>query len=516
MDKKIRIAFISYRFSFGGVQKAMLLIAQYLYNRGYEFHFININCDDFLDAFKQYGCCRFIPDPNDTIRYLIDQKIDIVQVTNYPTGAYLAYLAGVKRIVERLDGPDSAFRFDKKPIDCLIASTEKVYEKAVELFPYKYIKKIFNGVEIISSLNSILQKKIGLDGNSLVIGYMGRIAEDKCLMKLIDLFTRVHSTHTNTKLLIIGSATKDVEAEYKSLLEERIARLGIAGDVQFVQTEQPQQYLGVIDIGVLVSGSYTGSDGKQYITHEGYPNALIEMCAMGIPIVTTNSGHVSDLVRDGDTGFVVGLDDMDSFYEKLSCFITDHKLLKDMGTNAKKHAEKYFNAATMTRQFEELYTYLISDQFSVDYPDSRRNIKNHYLGNQHQFTGRIEQQQKILVFRSGSVQYIPYIMDEISNHFENPEISVLTHQKNYNDAFQPADSIENVYCYSESDTFDYSLMADLVNQINLYQFDYLYFIYNDFLGRNADNITEVVNHLAIRQKILFTTICGQMRKFIFP
>ena len=73
-------------------------------------------------------------------------------------------------------------------------------------------------------------------------------------------------------------------------------------------------------------------------------NVLLESCAAGRPIITTDRPGCGEIVEDGINGFVVNQQDTDDLVSKIEKFITlpyDQK--KKMGLAARKKVEKEFD-----------------------------------------------------------------------------------------------------------------------------------------------------------------------------
>jgi len=519
MKNTTNIAFISYTFSFGGIQKSMLMIAQQLKDHGYQFHFISTYLDDFQSQFYDSGKCCLITDENEVITYLVENKIDIVQLNHSEYGAYLAYLAGIKGILERVDGIKSAFLLDKTPVDSIISSTKSVFKKSKELYPEKYNIQIVNGVDLnrfaLADKNLSLRQEFGIAVDDIVIGYSGRMSEEKCLDKLIDVFRNLANEKSNIKLAVLGSTTRPNEQKYHNYLLKKVENLKLTKKIFFLpQTESPEKVMNLFDIGVYTAGTYLKPDGSTGVTVEGYTNALLELCAMGIPIVTTNSGDVSGVIKNNYNGYVVGLDDMNAFHDKLLELINNSALRCEMGKNGRKFITENFNLSQMSNNYDALYRYVLSNNLPGEYPGTRKNIKNHHLGNPFEIINQIKDKKKILIFRSGSLNLFDALIKEVNEKFITPEISILCHKNNSINRSKNSRILKKYY-YKKSDSFDVDKMEELLEDINKEIFDYLFFINNDFLGRGIENISKIIKKINVEQKILVTSICGEFKQFIF-
>ena len=76
---------------------------------------------------------------------------------------------------------------------------------------------------------------------------------------------------------------------------------------------------------------------------EGVPKALIEACAIGRPIVTTDVPGCRDLVQDGKSGYVVPIKRAEAEAEALEKMIEDKSLRLQMGKTAREIAETEYS-----------------------------------------------------------------------------------------------------------------------------------------------------------------------------
>jgi glycosyltransferase involved in cell wall biosynthesis len=76
---------------------------------------------------------------------------------------------------------------------------------------------------------------------------------------------------------------------------------------------------------------------------EGMPGVLIEAGLSGLPTVATAVPGVASIVRDGETGFVVDVDDVDAMADAADRLIGDPELRAKMGRAARDHCLAHFS-----------------------------------------------------------------------------------------------------------------------------------------------------------------------------
>lgn len=88
---------------------------------------------------------------------------------------------------------------------------------------------------------------------------------------------------------------------------------------------------------------------------EGMPKTLIEACAIGRAIVTTDAIGCRECVDEGINGFKVPVYSINELALALERLILDHDLIKKMGQNSRIKAEKEFDVNNVIAKHLELY-----------------------------------------------------------------------------------------------------------------------------------------------------------------
>ena len=93
---------------------------------------------------------------------------------------------------------------------------------------------------------------------------------------------------------------------------------------------------------------------------EGLPKSLIEACAIGRPIVTTDNIGCRDVVTDGLNGYLVPVKEPTALAEKLKMLIEDKSLRVSMGRASRDIAEKEFSVNDVIKKHLAIYQELVS------------------------------------------------------------------------------------------------------------------------------------------------------------
>jgi len=91
---------------------------------------------------------------------------------------------------------------------------------------------------------------------------------------------------------------------------------------------------------------------------EGVPRTLLEAASMAKPIVTTNTVGCREVVKDGENGFLVPVQDSKSLAKKIEYLLTHENERKIMGENGRILAINEFDIKRIINQYLALYTSL--------------------------------------------------------------------------------------------------------------------------------------------------------------
>jgi glycosyltransferase involved in cell wall biosynthesis len=93
---------------------------------------------------------------------------------------------------------------------------------------------------------------------------------------------------------------------------------------------------------------------------EGLPKSLIEACAVGRPIITTDTQGCRECVINGYNGYLIPVKDTDLLAQRMEKLINDKEMRSIMGSNSRKLAEKEFSIENVIAKHFEIYGILIN------------------------------------------------------------------------------------------------------------------------------------------------------------
>lgn len=163
-----------------------------------------------------------------------------------------------------------------------------------------------------------------LNKNSILIGSLIALVPHKDPINFIKAAKYVTQNYGNTEFIICG------EGELKEKCELEIKNLGLMNNFHLLgYCSNNTEILNALDIFVLPS------------KEEGLGSVLIEAMAIGLPIVATNAGGITELIENGYNGIAVPKEDPEKFASAIIKLIKDENLRKNLSKNAIEKSKNY-------------------------------------------------------------------------------------------------------------------------------------------------------------------------------
>lgn len=282
------------------------------------------------------------------------EKPDIVHTHASMTARMAAKRAGVPKIFctkHCMEGAPGAFpkRLVRRAVnrrfgDKIIAVSKEVRRSMIAggTSP-KQVVTVPNGIEDIPMLTAAEKVEtlaaFGGKPGEYAIGIAARLEEVKDHGTLLRAAEKILEQRRDVRFYIIGAGSLRAE------LERQAETLGIAEHVAFTGFLQDVERMeAALDIAVITS--------KQ----EALCLSIIESMWAGVPAVGTDSGGVSEVIRHGETGYLVPVGDSGTLAERLLELLADDAKRREMGAAAREYVRKHFAADKMTKRIEKLYT----------------------------------------------------------------------------------------------------------------------------------------------------------------
>jgi glycosyltransferase involved in cell wall biosynthesis len=181
----------------------------------------------------------------------------------------------------------------------------------------------------IDAFLRVNQDKIENTSSSTVkLLFVGRLEKQKNLTMLTEVIKLLARHKYNVQINIVG------EGSQKNLFVRNLYEDGILSYVHFlgyIAHENIYEVFAEADIFLMTS------------LYEGYPRVLMESAATGLPIVTTAISGSDEAVVNEKTGYIVPVNDVETFFNKLKILIEEPELRAKMGCAAKEHMSNLSN-----------------------------------------------------------------------------------------------------------------------------------------------------------------------------
>lgn len=168
----------------------------------------------------------------------------------------------------------------------------------------------------------------------------GRVTRDKGFDILGQAVKQLERSDAGKfRLMVVG------DGEYLETFCENMREEIDAGQVIIIgQSACVADYLGAADVFVLPS------------YHENLPLALLEAGKMGLPCVASNVGGIPEMIKDGETGFLIKNQVPNAYVEKMELLMTNPLLRHTMSGAIKEDVDGRFSMALMCKRIKEVYT----------------------------------------------------------------------------------------------------------------------------------------------------------------
>lgn len=334
----------------GGTESQLLALIRGLIARGYKPQLAVLRPTEFtrnapkficpivtLDVFRIFSLRTLIRMLKLT-RQLRRENVELVHVF-FNDAAILvplfAKLAGCRVVVSRRDMGFwytrpvlMLLRLANRFVDSVIANSKAVADK-VKVCEWLWRTKvavIYNGYEmhrLTQPADVHFRDRLGISRNDPIVGIVANLKVVKRHTDLLRAFAKVHQQRVDAHLVLIGKGPLEQQ------LRELTAKLGLEQRVHFVGSmDNVIPIVKHFQVGVLCSES------------EGFSNALIEYMACGVPPVCTRVGGNSELIVDGENGFLVEVGDAPTLATRITMLLKDRSLAQSLGSRARETVEK--------------------------------------------------------------------------------------------------------------------------------------------------------------------------------
>lgn len=236
--------------------------------------------------------------------------------------------------------------------DRVIAISEAVEQHLIKDFHVSKnrISLIYNGIDVKKYIRDFSEREIddlkdrfGIRKDYSIIGTVSRFTPDKGHDVLLYALYEILKQKPNVQLVLVG------DGKERSEIIGLSQRLNLSGNVIFIKSQiNTTNVLSVMDVFMFTPRR-----------KEGLGLAVLEAMAAGKPVVATNVGGVSSVVKDGVNGFLVEPSRHELLVEPTVKLLKDKVLYQKMAHSGRETVIQKFSINGMVDKVEGVYKEVI-------------------------------------------------------------------------------------------------------------------------------------------------------------
>ena len=191
-----------------------------------------------------------------------------------------------------------------------------------------------------------LRDKFRLSRTATIVLFVGRLIPIKNLQLLINAFAAAESENREIILAIVGEGTE------RSALKQTAEQLGVKRKVLFigaVEGEYLAEWYSVADIFVIPS------------LYESFSIVTLEALASGLPVIASDVGYLSTLIKPEQNGLLFSSGDMMALTQAILSLSGNNVLRVKMGDVGRRFVELNYGWDKIGGKIETFYERVIQD-----------------------------------------------------------------------------------------------------------------------------------------------------------
>jgi len=200
----------------------------------------------------------------------------------------------------------------------------------------------FKKFSVFKNKNKLkILKKLNLNKKFFFITSIGRLIYAKGFQDLITAVSYLEKeTKEKIKILIVG------DGEYKKELEFIAERFYLRDKIIFFGEKENKEVIEILNISdIFVNPSYS----------EGLPTTVLEAGILGIPVIATNVGGTSEIIKNYENGILINPKSPYEIAKSIEFMIKSKKERIRFGKNLREFIKKNYSYDEMINKFLNVY-----------------------------------------------------------------------------------------------------------------------------------------------------------------
>lgn len=349
---RVRITVANTARNYGGQETMAVAIAVRFAERGHSVHFLCRPVFPALDALPDAVSVSPVLGGLDwgpvgilrarrSLRHHDSQVLLATTNKDMRSAAVAAWSLGLPVVVRRAmarpmkDAPHYRFLYGRLPAHTVTNSeaTRQIMLRSAPWLDPSRVSVIHNGIDP-APFRETPPLDLGLPGNAVVIGFVGRFVDWKGVLTLADAWRRVEPELPDAHLVLAGEG--ECEGEMRARLDgtRRVHWIGFRDDVPAV--------MRALDVLAYPS------------VMEGFGIAAVEAMAAGIPVIGGDAAALPEVVGHEEQGLLVPPHDPEALRAAIKRLVQDADLRHTLGAAGRARVERQFTESRMIDDYERV------------------------------------------------------------------------------------------------------------------------------------------------------------------
>ncbi|GGF27672.1 glycosyltransferase family 4 protein [Echinicola rosea] len=237
--------------------------------------------------------------------------------------------------------------------DLALCVSQAVIENMKPNVPSYMMKLVYNGINYLPFKEATydLKDELGIPQDTILIGMIARVHFWKGQSYFLDVAKALAHRHDHLHFVMVGDAFEGYEYLYDEI-KDKVKANGLTDKVSNLgyRTDIPNIMSG-LDIFMLPS-----------ILPDPLPTTVLEAMAAGKPVVATAHGGATEMVLDGETGYLVPWDEAENASLAFDTLITDPSRRLAMGQAGQERVIEHFSIDAYVENMGKVFREFIGEK----------------------------------------------------------------------------------------------------------------------------------------------------------